>query len=237
MIIYEGPSLIDGKPIVAIITGLANKSSNRKTGDMPQVWILRSDIHPMDALKSGEDHSICGDCVHRPKVLGEKAGTKASRSCYVKPMAFNNIYRVYSEGGYEKADLEVLAKQLRKRHVRIGAYGDVAALPIEIFDRLLKYCVSTGYTHQWKTCDTRFKEYVMASCDSPIDVYLATQKGYRVFYVQNGEFETRIKKVGDIKLAHCPASKEMGRRITCFDCMVCSGTRSGLKSNVTIMIH
>ena len=41
-IIYDGPSMLDGEPIVAIAT---MKTSNRKTGEMVQVWILRSDVN------------------------------------------------------------------------------------------------------------------------------------------------------------------------------------------------
>ena len=64
-ILYEGPSALDGAPIVVIVTGLARKSTNAKTGALLQTWILRSDMHPIDAVRSGADSSICGDCRHR----------------------------------------------------------------------------------------------------------------------------------------------------------------------------
>ena len=67
-ILYRGPSAIDGKPIMVIATGFANKSSNGKTGDMIQTWIIREDIAPNEAIKSGEDESICGQCIHRPAI-------------------------------------------------------------------------------------------------------------------------------------------------------------------------
>jgi hypothetical protein len=35
-ILYRGPSLLDGAPIVAIVTGLASTSANAKTGAMLQ---------------------------------------------------------------------------------------------------------------------------------------------------------------------------------------------------------
>jgi hypothetical protein len=65
MILYRGPSMIDGKPIVAIATGYDNESVNQKTGAMAQVWILRDDIAPIEAAQRGEDASICGQCPHR----------------------------------------------------------------------------------------------------------------------------------------------------------------------------
>ena len=42
-IIYSGPSAITGAPIVAILT---TRSSNSKTGNIPQVWILDASTAP-----------------------------------------------------------------------------------------------------------------------------------------------------------------------------------------------
>jgi hypothetical protein len=69
VILYEGPSVIDGAPIVAIATGFKSPSSNDKTGTMIQVWILRADIAPHEAQKTGADESICGDCPMRPLLV------------------------------------------------------------------------------------------------------------------------------------------------------------------------
>jgi hypothetical protein len=237
MIIYEGPSLIDGNPIVAIITGLDTKSNNSKTGEMPQVWILRSDIHPTEALRTGQDVSICGNCPHRPTQLGDNALKKTSRTCYVNTMGPNAIYKAYKAGKYSVANLDKLANQLEGTHVRLGAYGDPAAVPIEVWDTILKNCKSTGYTHQWRTCDTRYSEYCMASCDTLVDVIEAGHAGYRTFFVQKTEYPQALRQVNSTKLAFCPASKEMGKSTTCSKCMACSGTRSKLHSNITICMH
>ena len=69
-VFYDGPSLIDGAPIVAIAV---LESENGKTGDMVQTYILRADVDPVSALRTGEDASICGDCVHRPANDGAAA--------------------------------------------------------------------------------------------------------------------------------------------------------------------
>ena len=58
-ILYDGPSVLDGQPIVVIAT---METSNRKTGQMVQTWIIRSDISPTDAAKIGLDSSVCGHC-------------------------------------------------------------------------------------------------------------------------------------------------------------------------------
>ena len=47
-VLHEGESPFDGRLIVSIAT---LHSSNRKTGDMVQVWILPKDINPLDAVK------------------------------------------------------------------------------------------------------------------------------------------------------------------------------------------
>ena len=70
-VFYDGPSLIDGAPVI----GIAVLSSvNGKTGNMVQTYILRADQAPLDAIRAGDDESICGDCRHRPALGG---------SCYV----------------------------------------------------------------------------------------------------------------------------------------------------------
>ena len=54
-ILWEGASLLDGKPIVAI--ALMN-SNNSKTSKMIQILYIRTDVDPISANKSGEDYSI-----------------------------------------------------------------------------------------------------------------------------------------------------------------------------------
>ena len=75
-IVYDGPSMLDGKPIVVIVCAL-ERSRNVKTGHMVQTYIIRKDMHPVEAVNSGEDASICGTCVHR------KDTVTGRRSCYV----------------------------------------------------------------------------------------------------------------------------------------------------------
>ena len=45
-VIYRGPSLLDGAPIVVIATVT---DTNSKTGAMVQTYIIRSDMPPTDA--------------------------------------------------------------------------------------------------------------------------------------------------------------------------------------------
>ena len=116
-IAYEGPSIIDGKPIVVIINKIDNGSDNAKTGAIVQSFIIRSDIAPTDALKTGEDYSICGDCAHRP-ITAKETGEPP---CYVNVgRSVRSVYEAYRRGRYVKADLETIALALAGKALRIG---------------------------------------------------------------------------------------------------------------------
>ena len=51
LILFKGRSLINDMPIVVIATGLKAVTSNKKTGDMIQTWILYDGIEPHKAFK------------------------------------------------------------------------------------------------------------------------------------------------------------------------------------------
>src|SRR5271165_5264167 len=115
-ILYRGPSMLDGAPIVAIAT---MHSENRKTGNMVQTWILREDLSPVDASKAHADASICGDCKHRWSLGG---------ACYVNiGQAPGGIWRAYKRGAYLETCYVTLRTIGAGRAVRLGAYGDPAA--------------------------------------------------------------------------------------------------------------
>jgi len=197
VILYQGPSLLDGAPIVVIATGL-DSSSNGKTGDMVQTHILRADLSPLAAIQEGKDSSICGDCFHR----GDGAGKE--RTCYVTVyQAQTAVYKAFLRGSYPVYDPVIHDQYLSGRAVRFGSYGDPAAAPIELWHNLKRLAsITTGYSHQWRTIAKAWAKLVMASADTPDDVAEARQLGYRSF------------RVGDEKLAGevlCPASKKQAR--------------------------
>src|SRR4051812_13937600 len=63
VILYRGPSLLDGRPIVCVAVGLARPSKNAKTGKgTVQTYILGDDgLDPIQAIKADADVSICGN--------------------------------------------------------------------------------------------------------------------------------------------------------------------------------
>lgn len=228
LIIHEGRSRIDGAPIVVILAALAG-SKNTKTGRLVQSYILRADVDPLEAARTGADESICGQCEHRP-TLAKKTGRPP---CYVNigrgPM---QVFKAYKRGTYDRATPEQAAALIFGRRLRIGTYGDPAAAPVELWETLTQYTEGhTGYSHQWKTLDVdRWKRLIMASADSLDDAALANLYGYRVFRVST---EDAPPAPGE---AVCPASAEAGKRTQCADCLLCAGT-SKTARDIVIQDH
>tara|TARA_R110002126_G_scaffold239460_1_gene382828 strand:- start:83 stop:796 length:714 start_codon:yes stop_codon:yes gene_type:complete len=225
-IFFRGPSPIDGAPLVAIAT---LKSANSKTGDMVQTWILRENISPLDAIATGADASICGNCTHR--------GTaKRKRTCYVQvDRAPSSVWRAYHRGQYIDLsnDPETIAMLVAGRIVRMGAYGDPAMVPVKQWRMLLAAAAGrTGYTHAWKRMWAQaLKEYVMASVDSVAEQDTARAMGWRTFRVR-----TESEPLESNEFA-CPASPEGGQRKQCITCKACDGADRAGKASAAIIVH
>jgi hypothetical protein len=226
-VIYDGPSLIDGQPIVAIAQV---KSGNRKTGDMVQTWILRSDIDPITASRTGQDSSICGDCPHKGTPSNKDSGWAKDRTCYVNLLfAPNGIYKAYNKGSYPAAKGHDAIRAIGLlRGVRLGSYGDPMAVPEYVWRSLVSGAeYVTAYTHGKNT----MPDTVMTSADSLTQAHDAWDKGERTFRV--------IAHVNDVikgKEILCPASEEAGARVQCAACKLCGGASVKGKS-VAIVAH
>jgi hypothetical protein len=214
---YSGPSMINGEPIKAIVTGTQNPSQNVKTGDMLQFFIMPTASKPSDAIRNGDDVAVCGSCVHRPSVA--KANDVAP--CYVEVgKSANAVY---------KASYPDHAEAKRKPPVRFGAWGEPTAVPFETIAGLTADG-HTGYTHRWRECDQRFKQYLMASVDTPEEYKEATAMGWRCFRVRKPDQPILPNEI------MCPASKEGGLKTTCNKCLLCAGTSKNAK-DITIIEH
>lgn len=217
-IIYEGPSLLDGKPTVVLAQP---KSRNRKIGHMLQTFILRSDLDPVSANRTGEDYSICGGCSLRGTPHDGNHGQARNRTCYVTlahaPLA---KYKAYRRGMYPTTD--DLVALGRGRMIRIGAYGDGAAVPQNIWNDLCAEAVGwTAYTHQENPDPLRF----MTSVESLQEARTAWARGERTFRVISAEDQTTPTEV------LCPSP-----RTTCAECRLCAGASVQAKS-IAIVAH
>lgn len=235
IVFYEGPSTLDGKPIVVIATGLERPSPNTKTGPLVQVYILRSDVNPMEAVQTGDDVSICGNCRHRGWIeRSPETGLRMNvgRSCYVTLMHGPRVvYEAYKDNFYEVVPLKQAQKILARRQVRVGAYGDPAAVPFGIWEVALAYIDDlTAFTHHWRQFP-ELSAFCMASCDTEEERLEAKALGFRVYRVrpENGPV---LKGEG-----RCPASDEMNKVVRCIDCMLCNGQRRTFKADITTIVH
>jgi hypothetical protein len=146
LILYRGPSKLDGKPIVVVAVGLADRSTNTKTGGMIQTYILADQgLKPSEATKADQDSSVCGLCPAKGK------GGKG-RTCYVNlgqgPRAVYD--KLYSAKPYDKYDKRKASHRalFKGRRLRFGTYGDPAAVPMPVWKPFLSIVSGwTGYTH------------------------------------------------------------------------------------------
>lgn len=213
-VIDRGLSPIDGQPYVAVLT---LRSVNTKTGDMAQVFIIRPDLHPSEALATGADRTICGDCPHRPRWSLELG--RVVRSCYVEVgKSVAAVWHAFTRGSYPDWSPEH-AHHLRGRRIRWGAYGDPAILTEHVVRNLTAIADGhTGYTHQWRAPWAQWaRGLFQASCDSFADYLAASDAGWRTFaVVPQGEAPYSGKL--------CPATAE-NSQAQCLTCSLCDGAK------------
>ena len=223
VILYEGPSSLGPDDIVVIATGLDGRSGNTGTGGMIQVWVLLRDIHPSEGIKTGSDGSICGTCPFR---AANSIGV--ARSCYVNPMGPVSVYRSYKAGKYTRM-VDLPSTDLA---IRIGAYGDPAAVPNarEFWGRIVKASSKgwTGYTSQWTSSD--LSSLVMASVRSPDEFRAAVRAGWRTY---RARLDSQPVLQGE---AICPKTDEGNNVATCETCLLCDGTES-IAKGMTAIVH
>lgn len=223
-VIYDGPSLIDGARVIAIACAL-DRSRNSKTGHMVQTYILRADMHPVEAVRTGADVFICGTCKHR----GD--GTGKERSCYVTLMhGPSSVYRSWQRGVYPAEAAAEVGRLLAGRMIRLGTYGDPAAVPIDVWHSLTAHAEGwTGYTHRWPDLGRDWALLLMASADTLDEARDAQAKGWRTFRVGAGTvFGKEVR---------CPASAEAGKKTVCADCRACMGLAGKARGSIVIAPH
>lgn len=231
-IIYRGPSLLNGRPIVVVASF---SKRNPKTGGMVQTYILSDEQDPVTASRTGTDAAICGDCPLRGIANPAKAkGQADSRPCYVTLIhGPATTYRAVQRGVYPDAqDAQGRADIGRGRLVRIGTYGDPAAAPAYVWADLTASAQGwTAYTHQFKLAPDALA-YAMASVES--------LEAARHVWAQDGRTFRIVRDVAEIDLSReviCPASAEGGKRTTCADCRLCAGLATKSPKSVAIVAH
>lgn len=214
-VVWEGTSPADGSPLVAVVTNLDLPSENRKTGDMAQLYILRSDMRPIEAVTTGQDAATCGNCPLRPSQTDGVA-------CYVNTGWLGRLWA--SIPNLPRRTPAEVGDYLRNvgLELREGSYGDPAMVPFEVREALNPKR-GTSYTHQWAEdwADARGARFSMASVQTVEEKQAANAAGYRTYRVTSGDLEA------DEIL--CP---EITSNANCKACGLCAGNRIGAKNIV-----
>jgi len=223
-------SELDGESIVALFTGLQKNSQNKKLGSMVTVYILVDNGKtPQQNASSGADKSICGDCALRNNI------------CYVvKIHGPAAVYRGYLNGKSPVvSESELIALLIDRNYsIRWGEYGDVAALPFEFVDNVMKKTglPHTSYSHQWdnENFDDRHFNYSMASIDhvKTLPLLQALHGDDVRYYRMDADGDNLLP--GEIR---CPnKDKDGNTQVQCRDCLLCQGTTKQAKNIVELII-
>jgi hypothetical protein len=219
--IYDGPSLFTGERIFVIA---AAKSQNRKIGRMLQLWVIPA-MSPIEAVKTGRDEAVCGDC----KLRGDGQGKQ--RACYVEWWrSVANIHFAHERA--ERIDEHQFARLARGEQLRITAYGDPAAVPARIWEPMLETAAGwTAYTHQWRRESAQpLKRWCMASVDSEDEQHAAQAHGWRTFRIR----ESSTAGIDPAREVVCP--HEVDAEIKCASCSLCRGAARPAKS-IVVTVH
>ena len=235
VVVWQGQSPVNGDRIGAVVSGLKGNSANDKTGAMAQASIILLDVHPNEAINTGQDVAICGGCPLRKQETGK-------RICYVNVLFTSGAkFRAQLASKYPIATPEQLGIILAYNGmgIRLGDYGDPAMVPYEVWAEVLSWVSekSTSYTHQWQEpwFDVRHFEYSMASIDEVNTVEkLQELHGNDVRYYRLANDYNDLSN-NEIKCPSDPNKIKYGKRaIQCADCGLCSGEMITAKNIVII---
>lgn len=229
IVIYLGPSMLDGAPIVVLASV---GSSNVKTGSMVQTWIMRADVNPSETSAQGLDSSVCGNCPRRHSLGGD---------CYVQIVhAPRSVWASWDRAGQpgenwaDHDQIVRLTSDARQYGLRLGSYGDPAAVPHHVWRDLIAALAPrsvVGYTHQWGKQSYHdvshndgvfhyqwLRVNVMASCDSVAEAATARSLGWRTFTAIPHGTPTPERSI------QCPATRDRNP-LTCNTCGICDGAQ------------
>lgn len=246
----NGYIVFHGRNYVCIATNVYDESRNPKTGDMVQVYIIRSDMDPKTAISTGKDNLVCFNCKLRGTIDPEtKKLIPKTRTCYVNPVNLLQVYKTYKAGRYPLIikdknlipslnltddDVEIYLQSgnwdiFSGKFIRFGAYGEPVRIPYPIIEKMASSSAGfTAYTHQWQASPFQaYKKFCMASVDTAEEYRQAKDMGWRTFRVSPSWYMKSSEE------EPCQYSVD---RTQCVDCLKCSGTTSNTK-DIYVMVH
>jgi len=206
----------NGFPYVAIVT---METSNRKTGNIAQIWFLLENENPVQAVQSGIDaKTICDGC---PFASGN--------GCYVNvgqaPLA---IWKAYNRGLYEDLFPKDYSEAFKARKIRFGAYGNPTLLPLSLVKAIATASAGwTGYFHDWQSnpLTSEYAKYFMVSTETENSRIQAEKAGYRYFHVSPVKPENALECLSETK------------GMECSQCRLCAGLSKARQPSIWINPH
>jgi len=207
-------------PITIIVNGFTRPSGNKKTGPMIQTYFTPSNIHPVDAIKTGTDDAVCFRCPQKHSTGG---------GCYVGFYSLISIPtaidRALSISADQATASHLWRNLLEGRSIRLGAWGDPAAVSKNIILPIATATpMRTGYTH-FPSKAPHLRGLVQASCESPKQAHALQADGWRTFRASRSP-ETTLT-ADEILCPHYTTG------IQCIACGLCDGH----SANVVAPIH
>lgn len=199
----------------AVLLAITATTTNVKTGNMAQLYILHPDDYPLEISKQGKDDLVCGTCPLRHSLGG---------ACYV--ILFQgprNVYKSWVDSGKRVDDATDFLEASVGRKIRFGAYGDPAHIPAWLAMELMGNSDGhTAYTHQWRNpvVATTWKGKAMASCDTVSQLRMAQSQGWEGFLASP---ETGLAGV-------VTCDNELNGT-QCVDCLRCDGSHGSVIIN------
>jgi hypothetical protein len=164
VIVYDGPSMIDGSRVYVVLTSIRGTSNNAKTsgdGEAPvlplaQTYVIPramlagmgGSVHPAAPwfrnMAAGADAGACGGCPLRPSTVAalKAQGLPAPDPCYVLNGP-GDVAGSLAAGRYPTVTLDEAAGYIRAMlaagriaGVRGGSWGDPAAAPFAVHEAL-----------------------------------------------------------------------------------------------------
>ena len=253
----------ESEDIVCIATF---NSSNEKTGDEVQTWILFKHEPPHIAIDTGKDSIICGDCKHRGIVLTLEDATmyayslsttkrkallkridnkkakglnsiNIKRKCYVfTAQAPLQVYKSWKKGNYPTLTPKQAQKRLAYKKVRLGSYGDPVHVPLEVWNIILKFTLGTT----GYTHQWKNLEYIGYSkyLMASVDTL---EEMFQANVLGYRTFRVR-KKNEEVQPNEVGCLSDRNARgtkklVPCVDCMMCSGLTSKVTKDISIIQH
>ena len=253
----------ESEDIVCIATF---NSSNRKTGDEIQTWILYKHEAPNIAIDTGKDKAICGDCKHRGIVLSlddatiyaDKLSTSKKkallkriddkkakglnsinidRKCYV--LVFQaplNVYKAWKNGNYPTLTPKQAQKRFAYKKVRLGSYGDPIHIPKWKLDIILKFTL--GVTgYTHQWKNLKFIEYKQYLMASVDSLEEMLQANSLGYRTFRVRQKNEKTQSNEVGCLSDRNARGNKKLVPCIDCMMCSGLTSKVKQSISIIQH